>query len=125
VAVARVLANPEATANRSVYVSSFETCMNDILAAEQKATATATADWTVERVSTEAQITHYMQESAVATEFMPRMMALAKLALAINLKPEFQQDFRKLGKLDNELLGIQQESVDEVVARALKEASAA
>jgi hypothetical protein len=122
VAVARVLANPEATANRSVYVSSFETCMNDILAAEQK--ATATADWTVERVSTDAQITHYMQESAVATEFMPRMMALAKLALAINLKPEFQQDFQKLGKLDNELLGIQQESVDEVVARALKEASA-
>jgi hypothetical protein len=103
--VARILANPEATANRYVYVSSFETSINDIFAAERKATGTTRAKWTVDHVSTDAQIAHYMQESAAATEFMPRMIAQAKLALAINLKPEFQQDFAKLGKLDNDLLG--------------------
>jgi hypothetical protein len=123
-AVAGILANPEATSNRSVYVSSFETSMNDILAAEQKATGTTPAEWTVDHVNTDAQITHYMQVAAAATEFMPRMMAVGKLALAINLKPEFQQDFVKLGKLDNDLLGIHPENVDEVVARVLKEIGA-
>jgi hypothetical protein len=124
-AVARILANPEATANRLVYVSSFETSLNGILAAEQKATGTTPVEWTIDRVSTDTQITHYLQESAAATEFMPRMMAQGKLALAINVKSEFQQDFAKLGKLDNKLLGIQQESVDEVVASVLKEVGVA
>lgn len=94
--------------------------MKEIIAAEQKATNTSAAEWTVNEVSTDAQIKRYMEESAAATEFMPRMKALGKLALAINLKPEFQQNFKELGKLDNGLLGIQQEDVDEVVARALR-----
>jgi hypothetical protein len=110
---------------RDNHISSFETSLNDILAAEQKATGTTPTEWTVQRVDTDTQIVHYMQESAAATEFMPRMMAQGKLALAINLKTEFQQDFAKLGKLDNKLLGIHQESVDEVVASVLKEVGVA
>ena len=91
---------------------------------QSKATGTTPEEWTVDHVSTDVQIAQYTKESAAATEFMPRMIALAKLALAINLKPEFQQDFAKLGKLDNELLGIYQESVDEVVASVLTEIGA-
>jgi hypothetical protein len=48
------------------------------------------------------------------------MFGLAKLALATQLRPEYVSNFKELGFFDNELLGIETEDVDAVVAQALK-----
>ena len=96
--------------------------MNDILAAEQK--ATGVSEWKVEHIDTDVQIAKATHEYEHAEELMPRLMAVGRLALAVHVKPECQQNFRKLGLLDNELLGIEQENVDEVVAGVLKNGTA-
>lgn len=52
-----------------------------------------------------------------ATEFMPRMMAIGRIGLAINLLDRFGSNFKERGVLDNELLGVPQESLGEVVTK--------
>ncbi|MCJ1380213.1 hypothetical protein MMC17_003316 [Xylographa soralifera] len=120
--VARVLARPAQTANRSVYVSSFEVCMNDVLGALQKATGVPAPAWSVTHVDTDEQIAAANQElqASGSTMSMGKMMAMGKLALASNLKEEYGADFEKLGLLDNGLLGMEKEDVDAVVAGVVK-----
>ena len=120
-AVARVLALPAQTANRSVYLSSFETSQRDVLAAVQKATGTTPQDWAVENVDADEEIAKYTRQREEATEMGPRMMAIGRLALASNMKPEFGQNFKELGLLENEMLGIPKESMEDVVREVVQE----
>jgi len=117
--VAAVLSNPGDTANRNVYISSFETTMNEILDAEKK--ATGVSDWKVEHVDADEQIAKSTRQVETATEMFPRMMALGQLALASNLKEEYGANYKALGLLENEKLGIKQEDVEVVVAQVLKQ----
>jgi hypothetical protein len=43
-----------------------------------------------------------------------------QLGLAVNVQDRFEANFEKRGILDNDLLGVPQESVEEVVARVRK-----
>ncbi|TVY83738.1 hypothetical protein LSUE1_G001673 [Lachnellula suecica] len=112
--VAKVLAKPEATANRRVYISSFETSLNKILEAYKK--ATGVADWDVNHVKWDVEV-------ASGKEMMKtgNMWGMGKLALAVEVKEGFGADFEKAGLLDNELLGIKRGDVEATVARVLKE----
>lgn len=110
--VARVLAKPEETANRSVFISSFEVSLNEIFSAVKK--ATGVSDWKVTNVKTDDMIAKGREEWAKGS-----MFGLAKLALASNLRSEYGVNFKELGKLDNELLNIEPEDIDIVVAQAL------
>lgn len=116
-AVAKVLASPAETANRLVYISSFECSMNDILQAYKN--ATNVSDWRIAHVDTDEEI-----ESA--TDNFTRtgqMMALGRLALASMVKEGIGANFMTEGLLDNELLGLprESESVEKTVSRVLKE----
>ena len=108
------MSHPGETENKNVYVSSFECSMNEILAALKK--ATGVDDWTINHVSTDAQIASGTEEWKTGS-----MMGMAKLAMASNLKEEYKADFAKQGLLMNETLGLPAEKVDDVVARVLKE----
>jgi len=112
-AVAKVLSKPEATANRSVYISSCETSMNEILEAYKK--ATGVTDWDVSHVK-------WDEEVAQGKEMMTsgNMWGMAKLALAVEVKEGFGADFAAEGLLDNELLDIPRDTVDATVARVMK-----
>ena len=48
---------------------------------------------------------------------MPRLMAVGRIGLAINLLDRFGSNFKERGILENELLGVPQESLREVIAR--------
>ena len=89
--------------------------MNDLLAGAKK--ATGVDDWTITHVSTDEQIRTGTEEWTNTHS----MMGMAKLAMASNLKEEFEANFAKQGLLMNETLGLPVENVDEVVARVLKE----
>jgi hypothetical protein len=112
-AVARVLAKPEETANRSVYISSFECSMNDILEAEKK--ATGVNEWKITHVDSNEEV-----KSALEKVKTGNMVAMAALALASTVKAGLKADFAAEGLLDNELLGLRRENIDEIVARVLK-----
>jgi hypothetical protein len=116
-AVASVLAKPEATANRTVYISSTELSVNDLLAAEQK--VVGGNGWTLTRVDTDEQIREQQQALRTATERMPRLMATGRLGMAVQMKPEFGANFADRGILDNEALGIPRANLDDVVQQVL------
>ncbi|MCJ1421364.1 hypothetical protein MMC32_007727 [Xylographa parallela] len=112
--VAKVLTRPAETENRSVYISSFECSMNDILAALKK--ATGVDEWTVTHVNTDEQIKSGTEEWKTTGS----MAAMGKLALASNLKDVYGSNFRELGLLDNKILGLPHEDLNEVVAAVVE-----
>lgn len=111
-AVARILAKPEHTANRAVYISSFVCSMNDILEAEKK--VTGVDNWNITRIDADEEVRSALEEVKTGG-----MMAMAKLALASEVKTGVQADFAAEGLLDNELLGLEPENLDETVANVL------
>jgi len=52
-----------------------------------------------------------------ATEVMPRLMAVGRIGLAINMLDRFGSNFKERGVLENELLSVPQESLGDVVTR--------
>jgi hypothetical protein len=110
-AVVRALAHLVETANRSVYISSFETSLNEILRAYK--TATGVDEGKITHVKSDEQIISGMEVKTGS------MMAMGKLALASIVKPGIEGDFAEEGLLDNELLGLPRENVEETVARVL------
>ncbi|RKK67277.1 hypothetical protein BFJ69_g14648 [Fusarium oxysporum] len=114
-AVVGILGHPEETANRIVYISSTEMSLNDVLEAEQK--LVGKEGWKITHVKTDEEIAKAQKIVATATEMMPRMMATGRLGLAVNVQERFEANFERRGILDNDLLGVPQESIEEVVAR--------
>ena len=89
--------------------------MNDILAEEKR--IAGEDGWKISHVKTEEEIPRAIEAAKTATEFMPRMMAVGRIGLAINLLDRFGSYFEERGVLENELLGVPQESLREVIAR--------
>ncbi|KAF9784264.1 hypothetical protein IL306_007508 [Fusarium sp. DS 682] len=117
-AVVGILSHPVETANRIVYVSTTELSQNEILEAEQN--IVGLEGWKITHVDTDGEIARAQKIVETATEMMPRMMAMQRLGLAIQVQDRFEANFKKRGILDNELLGIPQESIQEVVSRVIK-----
>jgi hypothetical protein len=90
--------------------------MNELLAAEEK--VSGEGGWQVSHVNTEEEIAKAQETLATETEIMPKMMAAGRLGLAVNMKESFGANFRALGLLENELLGVSQESLEDIVRRA-------
>jgi uncharacterized protein YbjT (DUF2867 family) len=103
--VAAVLAKPEETANRTVYVSSHELTMNELLAAYKQ--ATGRDDWEVSYASIEEGTGEsYKALGNPDCSMGDRMKAIGRLGLIVGLKPELGADFVAAGVSDNELLGL-------------------
>ena len=117
-AIARTLKHPEQTANKNLFISSFETNLLGVLDAYKK--ATGHQDWEVSYISA-AEQTKVAQEALARGE---RMAGAGKLAITISTGEGFLNDYSKVeGRTANELLGLPKEDLDEVVKKALSASS--
>lgn len=89
--------------------------LNDILTEEQR--IVGEDGWKVSHVETEEEIPRAIEAAKTATEVMPRLMAVGRIGLAVNLLDRSGSNFKERGILENELLGVPQESLREVIAR--------
>ena len=89
--------------------------LNDILIEEQR--IVGEDGWKISHVETEEEIPRAIEAAKTATEVMPRLMAVGRIGLAINLLDRFGSNFKERGVLENELLGVPQESLRDVVTR--------
>jgi hypothetical protein len=96
-------------------VSSTELSLNDILSEEQR--MAGGEGWQMSYVKTEEEIVRAREIAMTETEFMPRMMAVGRLGLAVNLLDRFKANFLERGVLDNDLLGVPHESLRDVITR--------
>jgi hypothetical protein len=89
-ATAKVLAHPEETANRRVYISLFECFMNDILSGYKA--ATDQAGWNISNVKSDEMI-------VTATKSLRNgenpMHSIGRLGLASVVKPGLSQTSRQ------------------------------
>jgi hypothetical protein len=114
-AVVKVLQHPEETKNKNVFVSSFSVSMSDILASFEKATE---AKWEVEHVKTSEMIAAGRKMMAEGN----MMLGIANLAKAVSFSSGYGADFEAAGVLENEMLGLEKENLDDVVARSVQKA---
>ncbi|CAG7560658.1 unnamed protein product [Fusarium equiseti] len=82
-AVVGILNHPEETHNRTVFISSTELSLNEILAEEQR--LAGKDGWDISYVKTEDEIPRAREAAMTATEVMPRLMAVGRIGLAINM----------------------------------------
>ncbi|KAF7532856.1 hypothetical protein G7054_g7593 [Neopestalotiopsis clavispora] len=111
-AVVGVLKNPDITANRHVYVSSFEASLNDLVATAEKIQDTR---YSILHTSTETEA-----EAARNALASGNFMAAAKLLLVATLNPGYGSNFADEGHLWNDKLGVPRENLTEVVARVIQ-----
>lgn len=114
-AVVAVLNGPDQTANKNIYVASFETSQKEILTALEKATA---SKWTVTDTST-------VKEVAEASEKIGKgdfsgAYALVRATSFANT-PGLRANYVRDEELSNELLGLEFGSVEETVSRVVEE----
>jgi hypothetical protein len=117
-AVTKVLSKPDETANRTVYISSFEPSLNDLLAAYKE--ATGISEWNISHGHVEQGIKEAQETSKAATAFMDKMRAIGLLGLLVGLTKDSGADFVAEGLSDNDLLEIPNGSVTESVKNNLK-----
>ncbi len=111
-AVAKSLLQQEATQNRYIYISSFTTTQNEILAMLEKYSG---QPWEKSTVSSKAKI----EEARDAFRNGGDIYAASRLLiLAVQYTPGNGSDFT--GRDSNAALGLPKESIDEVVKRALQ-----
>ncbi|KAJ6103037.1 isoflavone reductase family protein [Penicillium sp. IBT 16267x] len=117
-AVVKVLLKPEETKNRPIYVASFTVSQLQVLEALEKATHTP---WEVQRMSSEAALKK-AAELDNTTDYSDGLK-LAILMLLYADDADRGADFEKDGLLCNELLGLPEEDLTEVVNRVVKRQS--
>lgn len=106
-AVAQALLKPDITANKYVYVYSFTTTQNEVLAALEKVQG---MPWHVETVQSESKI-HEAQE--ILKSGGDAVAAFRLLLLALSYNPGYGNDFRS--KDSNRALGLQKEMMEDVI----------
>ena len=105
--------------NKFVYISSFSVSQNDMLASIQRATHTGAADWTV----THKQVDQWIQEGRDKLA-KGDWWGLKNVMYGSTLKKGLGDQFH--GKeLANKKLGLEEEDLDEVVRRVVREMEAA
>ncbi|KAL5044344.1 hypothetical protein BDW71DRAFT_215718 [Aspergillus fruticulosus] len=114
-AVVSVLRHFGATANQYLYISSVETSQNEILAALEKATASS---WTAQRTTTDAEVSD--AASKLQNGDFSGALTLVR-ATAYGDIPGLGSNYAKDTVLANELLGLEEESVEETIRRVVSE----
>ena len=115
-AVVSILENPVRTKNQTVYISSFEFSLNELLDAYK--TVFGDEGWKVEYREIDSGIEEARQKIG-AEDFMTRMKAIGRLALLSTVKPGLGGDFVESGISWNEELGVEREDLVEVLRRVL------
>lgn len=110
--VAKVLSKPELTRNRYVYVSSFTTTQNKIVAALEKVSG---MPWDVTRVSSKDKIQEAREDLSSGKD---PVAASRLLILAVQYTPGNGNDFT--GKDLNDSLELQKEDMEEVMKRVMQ-----
>jgi hypothetical protein len=111
--------NPRASlshyANKFVYVSSFLVSQSSLFASLQRATGTQESDWTINHETIE----EWMR---ICREGMAKgdMRAGAGMTYAHYMGEGKGGNYEAKAKEDREVLGLQEENLDEVVARAVR-----
>ncbi|KAJ6006332.1 isoflavone reductase family protein [Penicillium sp. IBT 35674x] len=116
-AVVKVLLKPDETANRPIYVASFTVSQRQVLEVLEEATGTT---WEVQRMSSE----HALNKAAeLDTKDYSDGLKLLILMLLYADDADRGADFKKDGLLCNELLGLPEEDLTEVIHRVVKQQS--
>ncbi|KAL9099209.1 MAG: hypothetical protein Q9187_009530 [Circinaria calcarea] len=110
-AVVKVLLQPSRTANRFIYISSFTTSQNEILAALETASG---AKWEVRHEMTEALTTRGRERLEKGD-----MSAVPDLMVATVYGKDRGSAYNEEEELANEMLGLPKESLEEVVKELL------
>ena len=113
-AVRSALLRPAETANRYLYVSSFTVSQNGILAALEKATGRA---WDVTRVDAEA-VKRDAQARLAKGEFS--LEVVMELLRYLHFVDGYGSNYVEEGRGSDGLLGLEGESLEEVVGRVVK-----
>ncbi|KAJ3560506.1 hypothetical protein NPX13_g9279 [Xylaria arbuscula] len=112
--VVGVLQHPAETANRFVKVRSIKTCQNELLAAFQKATQEGQRQWEIDRSTAQ----HMLEEGRGKHAQGQGGWLLDLLVYQLYAPGEARCVVK--AEEDNAILGIRQESADEVVEKALR-----
>ncbi|KAH7397613.1 hypothetical protein BKA64DRAFT_695009 [Cadophora sp. MPI-SDFR-AT-0126] len=110
-AVIAVLDRATQSANKNIYVASFETSQKEILTALEKSTA---AKWTVSDTTTEKEVAEASEK--IGKGDFSGAYALVRATSFANT-PGLRANYVRDEKLSNELLGLEFGSVEETVAR--------
>ena len=111
--VVGVLRNPPATANAFVRVRSVQTCQNELLAAFERATG---AKWDVRRSTTEELLASGRRKKEAGDKSWVADLVVAQLYAGEGrsvVAPAWEES-------ESPLLGVVEESVDDIVAKALE-----
>ncbi|KAF2439155.1 hypothetical protein P171DRAFT_476945 [Karstenula rhodostoma CBS 690.94] len=111
-------ANLRRRPDRTVYISSFETSMNEILAAYKS--ATGVSGWKVAHDSVDQGIKITQETNKTSQEFMDKMRAIGLLGLLVGVKKGLGGDFAAEGLSDIELLELPRSDVTETITQLLK-----
>jgi hypothetical protein len=117
-AVTKILSKPNQTANKTVYISSFEPSLNDLLAAYKE--ATGVSKWDIADGQVDQGIKEAQETQKSSNNFMDKMRAIGLLGLLVGLKKGLGGDFVAEGLSDNEVLEIPHGSVVEAVKKHVK-----
>ena len=115
--VVGVLERPAETKNRFVWVESFNTSQNEIVAALEKTTG---KKWEVNKVKTADQIKKG-RELAAKGEFAGIALLIVATIFTEDVDPG--ANFSKSKKIDNDLLGLPKEDLQTTVEEIVKEFS--
>jgi hypothetical protein len=111
--------NPRASlshyANNFAYISSFSVTQDSLFASLQRATGTTEGDWTIKRSTIAEWI-----EGCLERVKKGDMMAGAAMTYANYMGEGKGGDYEEKAKADREVLGLKEEDLDEVVARAVE-----
>lgn len=114
-AVASVLVHPRETRNQFLFIASVETTQKDILAALEEESG---VKWTVDETTTNIQVTEAVKRLSVG-DFNGAFSLVRATVFGNTLG--LHSNYAKEEKLANNTLGLQLESVNDVVKRVLNE----
>ena len=112
-AVIAVLDRPDQTANKNIYVASFETSQKEILTALEKVTSSR---WTVTDTTTEKEVAEASEK--IGKGDFSGAYALVR-ATSFASTPGLRANYSRVEELSNELLGLEFGSVEETVSRVV------
>jgi hypothetical protein len=110
-AVSQTLLHPQQTSNRYIYVSTFQTNQLGMLEAVKK--VSGGDGWELTYVNSDEKI----QEGKEYLKEGKTMMGLMNIVSGFAFSGKFEADFAKSGKLSNEMIGLPQEDVADVIAK--------
>lgn len=105
--------------NKFVYLSSFLTNQNEMLAAVQKATGTKASDWKIEHKTADAHIQDGKDRLAKGDFY-----GMVSMLYGTNLKEGAGGNYESVKGTANKALGLPTEDMDEVVKRTVQELGA-